>query len=195
MKTKGHRLIGRYLIKNLQCLPAQRYEKAFLFGCIEPDYNPFTYLKGSRKAWILRGHNYINAAPCIRHTIKKLQKKQDWRIREYYQLGKLIHYVTDAFTFAHNESFGKDIRNHRRYEGRLHSYFASFIAASTAAAPVGAELSAMDYLIAKHRQYDQASTGPQTDTQFILKTTSMVFCRLIPDSAAFAEGTLREAAT
>jgi hypothetical protein len=195
LKTKGHKLIGRYLMENLQCLPAQRYKKAFLFGCIEPDYNPFTYLKGSRKARLLRGHNYSNAAPCILHTIKRLQKKQDWRIREYYQLGKLIHYITDAFTYAHNESFGKSIRGHRRYEFALHSYFADFISASEAAPPAGTELSAMEYLVTKHRQYSIASTGPKTDTQYILKTTSMVFSRLLPDSDAFAAEPLREAVT
>jgi hypothetical protein len=181
-------------MENLQSLPAHRYEKAFLFGCIEPDYNPFTYLKGSWRARMLRGHNFSNAAPCMLHSIRKLQQKQDWRIREYYQLGKLIHYVTDAFTYAHNESFGKSIRGHRRYEFRLHSYFEHFIAGSKPVPQAGPELSAIEYLVDRHRQYSQASTGPQIDTQYILKTTSLVFSRLLPNPLSFTEVPLGEAA-
>lgn len=143
---------------------------------------------------MLRGHNFSNAAPSILETIQKLQQKREWRLREYYQLGKLIHYVTDAFTFAHNEAFGKSIRGHRRYEFRLHSYFERFLACSKPVPQAGAELSAIEYLIAKHRQYSQASTGPRTDTHYILKTTSLVFSRLLPDPPSLAEAPLGEAA-
>ncbi len=114
--------------------------------------------------------------------------------REYYQLGKLIHYVTAAFTYAHNESFGKSIRGHRRYEFRLHRYFERFIEGSEPVPQASGELSAIEYLVAKHRQYSQASTGPQTDTQYILKTTSLVFIRLLPNPLSFTEVPLGEAA-
>ena len=62
MKRESHKILGHYLMQQLQVAPAYRHRKAFLFGCTEPDSNPFTYLKGSRTIQWLRGHNYRNGA-------------------------------------------------------------------------------------------------------------------------------------
>ena len=46
MKTKDHRLLGEFLLKNTSLFPGKKERTFFLFGCVEPDYNPFTYLLG-----------------------------------------------------------------------------------------------------------------------------------------------------
>lgn len=57
MRGKSHRCLGQYLVEHyMENIPG-RYVKAFLVGCIEPDRNPVTYLKGSLRFQWLRGHN------------------------------------------------------------------------------------------------------------------------------------------
>ena len=94
----------------------KRYVQAFLIGCIEPDRNPVTYLKGSIRHQWLRGHNYRNARRFMRRISVRLENKDSWNLYDYYTLGKLIHYTTDAFTYAHNDTFPTALTEHREYE-------------------------------------------------------------------------------
>ena len=119
MNTNTHKHIARYLIQYaFQDAPAlHRY--AFLIGCIEPDKNPATYLKGSIRSLWLRGHNWDNAKKYIHCLAAKLEQKDNYTILDFYALGKLMHYVADAFTYAHNRYFTGNLSIHREYEKRL----------------------------------------------------------------------------
>ena len=105
MRGKSHRCLGKYLVQHYMSDTPERYVKAFLLGCIEPDRNPATYLKGSIRCQWLRGHNYRNARRFMRAISARLERKETLKLFDYYTLGKLIHYTTDAFTYAHNDTF------------------------------------------------------------------------------------------
>ena len=105
MRGKSHRCLGKYLVQHYMSDTPERYVKAFLLGCIEPDRNPATYLKGSIRCQWLRGHNYRNARRFMRAISARLERKEKLGLFDYYTLGKLIHYTTDAFTYAHNDTF------------------------------------------------------------------------------------------
>ena len=94
--------------------------QAFSFGCIQPDKNPITYLKGSIRSQWLRGHNWDNAKMYIRKTGNRLQSRKELNLLDFYQLGKLIHYTADAFTYAHNNNYKENLAAHRDYEYDLH---------------------------------------------------------------------------
>lgn len=113
---------------------AKRYELAFLFGSFQPDCNPLTYLKGSRRARKLRGHNFTNSRLYIESHIKLLQARTRWNIWQYYTLGKLTHYLADAFTYPHNEHYPESLIAHRQYEADLRQYLADYLENRTAAA-------------------------------------------------------------
>lgn len=76
METKDHKAVGIFLIDQI----AEKMEKplqwAFLWGCVEPDFNVFTYLKGSMHGKKFRGHNYENAYERVKHYVKKLEKEK-----------------------------------------------------------------------------------------------------------------------
>lgn len=40
-----------------------------------------------------------------------------------YLLGKLIHYIADAFTFPHNNVFKRNLVQHCKYENKLHQAY------------------------------------------------------------------------
>ena len=127
MRGKSHTQLGRYLADTYFSQAPRRCRRAFLLGCIQPDRNPSTYLKGSLRAQWLRGHNYENAKYVIFRPAKRLEAKPRWNILDYYAAGKLIHYTTDAFTFAHNASFPVNLHEHKIYEDRLQTYFLQFL--------------------------------------------------------------------
>jgi len=174
LKTASHKLLGQYLITDLYGLSARRYEKAFIFGCVEPDYNPLTYLRGSCQARFFKGHNFKNAKPCIMRLIQKLQQRKRWGIREFYLLGKLIHYIADAFTYPHNEFYKNSIIAHLRYEESLHNFLQKKIGMMPGLLQRYIGASAVEYIFLTHQQYSAASTGLLTDVQYIVDTTTMI---------------------
>ena len=98
MKKRSHTLLASALLQSQQGFSARRFELAFLFGSFQPDCNHLTYLKGSLRAYRLRGHNYSNSQPYIAAHIERLQRRERWTMWQYYTLGKLTHYLADAFT-------------------------------------------------------------------------------------------------
>ena len=104
MQKRSHKLLAATLLENVQGFQARRFELAFLFGSFQPDCNPLTYLKGSLRAYKFRGHNYSNSQRYIYSRISRLQRRERWTMWQYYTLGKLTHYLADAFTYPHNEN-------------------------------------------------------------------------------------------
>ena len=170
-------LLGRHLIDELQNIPAKRHKKVFLFGCVQPDYNLFTYLKGSRKGQFFEGHNFKNAESHILRSIEKLQKSS-WLMLKYYRLGKLIHYLADAFTSPHNISYS--VTNHALYEIKLHNKLEEGIAASSGLQQSSTG-SVAEYILSTHQQYNSASHGLKTDVRYIIGTADVVFHSLMPE--------------
>jgi hypothetical protein len=177
VKKKSHMLLGRHLIDEMPNFPAKRYKKVFLFGCVQPDYNLFTYLKGSRKGRFFEGHNFENAERHILRSIEKLQKGSGLMLK-YYRLGKLIHYLSDAFTSPHNVAYS--VTNHALYEIKLHNKLEEGIAASSGL-PQSSTGTVAEYILSTHQQYNGASQGLKTDVQYIIGSADVVFRRLVPE--------------
>ena len=127
MRGKSHCQLGNYLVDTYFPQISGPYRTAFLLGCIEPDRNPATYLKGSIRAQWLRGHNYENAKRFMGRIACRLERKKHWNCLDYYTAGKLIHYTVDAFTYAHNSSFPVSLQEHKKYEDALQIYFLRFL--------------------------------------------------------------------
>lgn len=179
MKKKSHMLLGRFLMDELQSAPAQRYRKAFLFGCVQPDYNLLTYLKGSLRERFIDGHNFINTKRCISRYIDKLQHKKGWLMLKYYRLGKLIHYLADAFTAPHNCSFSA--ADHIRYEIEMHIRLEEGIAAIYGTSTESSGSSIIEFILSRHRQYIDSIRNLETDITYILGGADMVFKLLLPE--------------
>ena len=123
MRAKSHHALGQYLLdRYLKQIPGF-HARAFLFGCVQPDRNPLTYLKGSMRYQWFRGHNYPHTRRFIRRLSRRLENRQYWSVLDYYAMGKLIHYTADAFTYAHNADFDQSLSFHRKYEDALQKHF------------------------------------------------------------------------
>ncbi len=178
MRGKSHRCLGQYLVQHYMNEIPEGYKKAFLFGCIEPDRNPATYLKGSLRHQWLRGHNYLNARRFMRHISWRLERKDKLNLYDYYTLGKLIHYTTDAFTYAHNDSFTTDLQDHRVYEAALQEHFLRYMEKDPQVDPPNAR-SIMEAIYSYHKEYCALPAGIHTDTRFALAACCCVLAVLL----------------
>lgn len=178
MRGKSHICIGKYLVEHYLPEASNAEKQAFLLGCLEPDRNPFTYLKGSFRYQWLRGHNYRNARRFMRRISSRLEQKENWNLYDYYTLGKLIHYTTDAFTYAHNDSFPTELSDHREYEAALQEHFLNFMAKDPQVNVTMAR-NVMDILSGFHRSYEQQSANIHTDSWFALTACCCVLAVLI----------------
>lgn len=127
MQTKDHRKLAELLAAEMGENVPYCYKRAFILGNIEPDINLFTYLHGLAWGEKLHGHNYENILQVMRRLFDSVQRQEKIGIRRYYHLGKLTHYVTDAFTFPHNRVFHGNLREHCRYESELHENFSNIL--------------------------------------------------------------------
>lgn len=181
MRGKSHRYLGQYLIRHYMNDVPQLFKKAFLIGCVEPDRNPATYLKGSIRCQWLRGHNYRNARRFMRCISLRLEKKENLNVLDYYTLGKLIHYTTDAFTYAHNDTFPTNLADHREYEVALQKHFLRYIEKDPQVDPKVAR-SIMEAIYSYHREYEELEANIHIDSHFALAACCCVVAVLFPKS-------------
>lgn len=183
MQKRSHKLLASTLLQSEQGFGARRFELAFLFGSFQPDCNPLTYLKGSLRAYKFRGHNYSNSQRYIDAHIVRLQRRARWTMWQYYTLGKLTHYLADAFTYPHNEDYAESLIAHRQYEDDLRTYLADYLQNRTLRRQQAQDdvAAAIDEL---HQRYMDSVADMRRDTQYILEATALLMAGCCPDSAA-----------
>lgn len=177
MRGKSHICLGKYLIQHYMEHIPKKYQIAFLTGCLEPDRNPLTYLKGSFRCQWLRGHNYRNARRFMGRISQRLEEKKHLTLFDFYTLGKLIHYTADAFTYAHNDAFPSALSDHREYETRLQNHFLDYIAQDPRI-ELSMARSVMEVIGDFHREYEKLEANIHTDSQFALTTCCCVIALL-----------------
>ena len=177
MRGKSHLSLGHYLIGHYFPHLPRRYHRAFLLGCIEPDRNPATYLKGSLRCQWLRGHNYPNARRFMARIAARLEGKKQLTLFDYYTLGKLIHYTADAFTFAHNDTFPGDLSCHRAYEVQLQTHFLNYLK-NPPCLDIQLSNSIMNSISSYHQSYSRQEADIHRDSLFALQACCCVLATL-----------------
>lgn len=173
MRGKSHASVGEILLREYLPGLSERNKKFFLIGCIQPDRNPTTYLKGSiRNRW-MHGHDYGNASRFIIRLAKRLERSGCRNAWDYYTLGKLMHYTIDAFTYAHNAHFPKTLLDHRRYEVQLQTYFLRHLRALPLPERA-AGITAADLILQAHAEYITLPGCIETDTHFAFRVCCQV---------------------
>lgn len=179
MKKRSHTLLASTLLRSEDGFSARRFELAFLFGSFQPDCNPLSYLKGSLRAYKFRGHNYSNSLPYIESRIARLQRRQTWTMWQYYTLGKLTHYLADAFTYPHNENYPESLIAHRQYEDELRLYLAAYLTHRTLRRrQVRSDVATA--IRELHQQYMADLAGVSRDARYILEATSLLMTACHP---------------
>ena len=167
MQKRSHHLLASTLLKNRGGFSTRRYEWAFLFGSVQPDCNPLSYLKGSRRGRMLRGHHFPNSRLYVFRRIRSLQTCRRWTVLHYYTLGKLTHYLADAFTHPHNDISADNLTDHHRYESELRLYLANRLPLRPARQTAGTD-DPIAEIESLHRQYLGHPADVRHDARYAL---------------------------
>ena len=174
MQKRSHKLLAAALLRSCGGFSAKRYEWAFLIGSVQPDCNPFTYLKGSLKGRFLRGHDFSNSRFYIHRHADLLQQRSLWSVKHYYTFGKLTHYLADTFTYSHTAQFHGNSISHHCYESHLRNVLfhrLRFTPLPEQPAPANF-LQALDEL---HQAYSALPSHPERDAAYILQAAALLF--------------------
>ena len=186
MQKRSHKLLAEMLLKSEHGFRAKRFELAFLFGSFEPDCNPFSYLKGSLRATRFGGHNYSNSQGFIERHIERLQKKTHWNIWQYYKLGKMTHYLADAFTFPHNTHYTDTMLAHHIYETELRAYLEEYMAGRSLRQKVFRS-NVVECLRELHDYYMESPADQRMDVEYIVEAASLLMAGCRPNWHGFYE--------
>jgi len=128
MVSKDHRLLGEFLARQMIKNKSLLATHLFLAGCVFPDHNPLTYLRGLYMGHPFKTHFLFLSYPDILRLCNKLENRKKLYLWDYYTLGALLHYAADAFTFPHNEHYTGNMLEHAQYEhGQLHQTFEQYL--------------------------------------------------------------------
>ena len=100
MLSKDHRLLGEYLAGQMIENTSPLAIRLFIKGCVFPDHNPWTYLRGVFMGHPFKTHFVFLSYPEIMRLCEKLENRTRLYLWDYYTLGALLHYVADAFTYV-----------------------------------------------------------------------------------------------
>ena len=180
MKKKDHLQIGRLLLdqKDVNVSGARRL--LFLFGCVEPDINPFTYTRGLFRHEFMHGHHADNSLRHRHKLMRRLTKSGVHSPWQWFTFGTLIHYSVDSFTFAHNTIFPGTMADHLRYENQLHAAFIDYVKgrAGRRREPIKG-IRSLDKL---HESYIHGAGAAARDCRFIMGAVKWLW-RIMPKTA------------
>ena len=174
MQTKDHKMLAEFLTLQMGNTISPIYLKAFIWGSVSPDRNPFTYLHGIMKGEKFHGHNYENILPVMRRLFHSIERRNYWGIKEYYRLGKLIHYGADAFTFPHNRQFWGTLKEHVRYELKLHKKFTETLQKQKDFRQKGNSADSFCDMKILHKEYLRQAGTLENDCSYILRAAEIL---------------------
>ena len=182
MQKHSHLQLAKALLNTYGGFSARRYDYAFLFGSFQPDCNPLSYLKGSLRCKTFGGHTYGNNRAFIEKRIHRLRRRDHWLLWQYYTLGKLSHYLSDAFTLPHNPHFPGRGWDHHVYETELRHRLDHLLTEKQPVERVPlADLPGEIHRL--HEQYlSEEEFGVDTDLRYIFHANELLMasCRPVP---------------
>lgn len=175
MLTKDHLALGRFLLANAGHPALLAHAQAFLAGCVEPDYNYLSYLRGFARYKKLHGHNAENAAAYIKKHITRFQQKGIHSGWDYFVLGTVLHYIADGFTQPHNSLWREGLIAHVAYERRLHGLFIRELKARPPESDKSEASPVMTCLANARKGYFSEGQSMEKDCRYIIQTCEKTF--------------------
>ncbi len=182
MISKDHRMLGELLAKQLIKNTSPLATHLFVTGCVFPDHNPLTYIRGLCMGYPFKTHFLFLSYPEIQRLCSKLENRRSLYLWDYYTLGALTHYVADAFTYPHNEHYTGSMLDHTKYEhDQLHRVFEQYLTEDfQAAGYVNDDMKPLgEFFSELHDSYMQEEPEAMCDTQYICRACAVVCAEVL----------------
>lgn len=114
MRKKSHISLAMYLVNNVDTSELFRHRRSFYIGSILPDCKP---------SFLTTRHEFDGTFQMVKDRILKLTSQADFIDGDsgsyMRDLGQIVHYVADYFTYPHNEIYDGNLKDHCVYEKML----------------------------------------------------------------------------
>jgi hypothetical protein len=181
METTDHALLATLLLSGSRANLSLPARLLFRFGCIEPDINKLTYLRGSLRTRMLRGHNAEITETHIKNKLERFTRRTKHSLLDWFVLGTTIHYIADSFTFAHNgRAFGKSLRKHIGYEKELSLEFRMAMECGLKDCHGSREQEPLALFSNLRKLYEKETPSLKNDCTYIVRSCVGVMDSLLP---------------
>lgn len=180
MRCEDHYMLGCFLLEQSSVPIRPACRRMFLMGCVEPDINLLTFIRGTNKKRFLRGHC---AQSSEKHLKKLLNKFTDAGVStpmQWFLLGTAMHYLADSFVYVHNDYVRVRHSEHRNYEIRLHETLRVCLAKWKPG--TGKSLPFAEGLEAWHEKYRSEAPSIRIDCQYVIAAAVLVYTQLRKDA-------------
>lgn len=190
MRKKSHISVAKGLIHKLDMKERLNHRLIFYVGSIWPDCVP---------SFITRRHcideTYDIFIKSMEKFIRKYNIKKDMGIKSTWQMGIVMHYIADYFTFPHNKHFQGNFKEHCVYEEALKHRMYKFVddvrnEKYKNDIPVLEDVSQIcEFVLNNHRNYINKDGNVDLDCEYTFYACLGVFASLlkIANSVSYAE--------
>lgn len=173
MRKKSHISLAKYIVDSLNEQDLLKHKKAFYIGSILPDCKP---------SFLTTRHEIQGTFLQVQEEIKRLADGRNVQnMRVYFRdLGQVIHYVADYFTFPHNKHYSGTLREHCAYEAEMKKSLKEYIASGEAernrekARTLDTPEAICDFIQKAHDTYVKLKTNVEEDCRMIVSLCHQV---------------------
>ncbi|MCD8337287.1 MAG: zinc dependent phospholipase C family protein [Lachnospiraceae bacterium] len=127
MRKKSHIALSAFLVDGLRLRELDIHRKAFYFGSIQPDLNPRMFSEP---------HQFDETWEKVQDLILQIEaetRDEAYNRRAVWtQVGVVMHYLADYFTFPHNTCFDGSLSGHCMHESELKYLLRAYLCTSEA---------------------------------------------------------------
>ncbi len=175
VRKKSHISLAGYIVENFDRQDLLKHKKAFYLGSILPDCKP---------TFLTTKHEFGTTFEKLKDDMAKLTIANDDNMnnkRAYWRnLGQVIHYIADYFTFPHNTTYDGSLKDHCVYEKHLKFKLKEYIKSEEATNKISKficleSLDALFQFISKaHEEYVKFKRSVLEDCEYIVNITLQV---------------------
>lgn len=175
MRKKSHISLARYIVGDIHTSELFAHRKAFYLGSILPDCKP---------SFLTTKHEFDGTFEMVQDRIIKLTedtRQLQENARAYMrQLGEVVHYIADYFTFPHNKTYDGNLKDHCVYEEDLKIGLRRYIRTGQAAIDkeevrqFDTAEALFDFIKKAHQEYLSVKRNVEEDCMYIVRICHQV---------------------
>ena len=180
MRKKSHISLACYLVSQTNFQELINHKKAFYVGSILPDCKP---------SFLTTKHEFGETFSMVQERIVSLTADVDGLTnrsgRFMREMGEIIHYMADYFTFPHNITYDGNLEDHCYYEKDLKFGLRAYIKSGQAVQekqeylPIQSADELFAYIGASHKEYLSRKRNVEQDCQYIVHVCCQVLHTIV----------------
>lgn len=169
MRKKSHISLAWYLMNSEGMDSLKQHKGSFYLGSILPDCVP---------SFLVRRHTFEDSFGVLEKELEKLVSHFDPKkgIDSYFcrHLGVITHYISDYFTFPHNDNYPGKLKDHCIYEEKLKKRLRSYVHSPEAvrervAVTICTPQEILAFVRRMHEMYKLAESVVKRDCEYIIE--------------------------